>query len=160
VIEDGLYRLPKVSEMEFVYPIPEASHPMLDDSADGSWSVDRGYIKGFIDLVFRRGDLMYFADWKGDLLPSYESDTVARHVAMHYRLQARIYSVGVMRMLGIHSERDYDAKFGGLLYVFLRGVKRPGDGKTGFYFARPSWDEILTYETTLLNNEPYSEPAA
>jgi exodeoxyribonuclease V beta subunit len=159
VIEDGLYRLPKVSEMEFVYPIPESHHAMLDDATDGAWTVDRGYIKGFIDLVFRRGELMYFADWKGDLLASYEPDAVAHHVAMHYRLQAQIYSVGVMRLLGIHSALDYNAKFGGLLYVFLRGVKRPGDGKTGFYFARPSWNEILTYESSLMTNEPYSESA-
>jgi exodeoxyribonuclease V beta subunit len=159
-IEDGLYRLPKVSEMEFVYPIPELHHPMLDHFPDSAWTVERGYVKGFIDLVFRRGDLMYFADWKGDRLSSYDGEAVARHVAIHYRLQAQIYSVGVMRMLGIHSARDYDAKFGGLLYVFLRGVKRPGDGRTGFYFARPSWNEILTYESTLLTNEPQTGPAA
>jgi len=63
-------------------------------------------------------------------------------------------------MLAIHSARDYQAKFGGLLYVFLRGVKRPGDGRTGFYFAHPSWDEVLTYESTLLTTNPYSERAA
>jgi len=31
--------------------------------------VERGYVKGYIDLVFRRDDSIYFADWKGDLLP-------------------------------------------------------------------------------------------
>ncbi len=100
---------------------------------------------------------MYFADWKGDLLPSYDSAALAQHVDRHYRLQARIYSVGVVRLLAIHNERDYDARFGGLLYVFLRGVTHPGDGKTGFYFARPSWNEIVTYESDLMNREPDSE---
>ena len=156
VLDGGLYRLPSAREMEFAYPIPEKHHTLLDNPAgsDGTWTVWRGYIKGFIDFVFRRDRLMYFADWKGDLLPSYEPDAIARHVARHYRLQARIYSVGVVRLLAIHNERDYDSRFGGLLYVFLRGVSPGGNGQSGFYFARPSWNEIVTYEAELSNPEP------
>jgi len=157
VRERALYHLPAVREMEFEYPIPEKHHSLLGDGPDGAWLVGRGYIKGFIDLVFRRDKLIYFADWKGDLLPSYEPAAVALHVERHYQLQARIYSVGVVRLLAIHSERDYDSRFGGLLYVFLRGVSRTGDGKSGFYFARPSWTEIVTYESDLLTLEPDSE---
>lgn len=100
---------------------------------------------------------MYFADWKGDLLPSYEPVAVAQHVERHYQLQARIYSLGVVRLLAINSERDYDSRFGGLLYVFLRGVSPTGNGKSGFYFARPSWNEIVTYESDLLDRESNSE---
>ncbi len=157
VRERALYRLPAVREMEFAYPIPEKHHSLLGDGPDGAWIVGRGYIKGFIDLVFRRDKLIYFADWKGDLLPSYQPAAVARHVERHYRLQARIYSVGVVRLLAIHNERDYDSRFGGLLYVFLRGVSRAGDGKSGFYFARPAWNEIVTYESSLLTLEPDSQ---
>ncbi len=157
VLESALCRLPSRREMEFAYPIPEKHHSLLGGVPDGGWTVGRGYIKGFIDLVFRRDQLIYFADWKGDLLPSYEPAAVARHVERHYRLQARIYSVGIVRLLAIHTERDYDAKFGGLLYVFLRGVSPTGDGKSGFYFARPSWNEIVTYESDLLTSEPGSE---
>ena len=157
VLEGGLYRLPEVREMEFTYPIPEKHHTFLGDGPDGAWSVGRGYIKGFIDLVFRRDKLMYFADWKGDLLPSYEPAAIARHVERHYRLQARIYSVGIVRLLAIHTERDYNDRFGGLLYVFLRGVSQTGDGKSGFHFSRPAWDEIVTYESELLTREPDSE---
>ena len=157
VLEGALCRLPGVREMEFAYPIPEKHHSLLGDGPGGAWTVGRGYIKGFIDLVFRRDKLIYFADWKGDLLPSYEPAAVARHVERHYRLQARIYSVGIVRLLDIHSERDYDSRFGGLLYVFLRGVSQTGDGDSGFYFARPSWNEVLTYESELLSREPGSE---
>jgi exodeoxyribonuclease V beta subunit len=157
MLEGGLRRLKSVREMEFAYPIPERHHTLLGNGPDGTWKVERGYIKGFIDLVFRRDNLMYFADWKGDLLPSYEPAAVARHVDRHYRLQARIYSVGVVRLLAIHNERDYDSRFGGLLYVFLRGITQVGDGKTGFYFERPSWNEIVTYESELMNQESDSE---
>jgi exodeoxyribonuclease V beta subunit len=157
MLEGGLCRLKGIREMEFAYPIPEKHHTFLGEGPDGAWTVGRGYIKGFIDLVFRRDNLMYFADWKGDLLPSYEPAAVALHVERHYRLQARIYSVGVVRLLAIHDERDYDSRFGGLLYVFLRGVSHAGDGKTGFYFERPSWNEIVTYESELMNHESDAE---
>ncbi len=160
MLDGGLYRLPEVREMEFVYPIPEKNHSMLGDGPGGAWIVGRGFVKGFIDLVFRRDQMMYFADWKGDLLPSYEPAAVARHVERHYRLQARIYSVGVVRLLAIHTERDYDSRFGGLLYVFLRGVSQTDDGHTGFYFARPSWNEIVTYESDLLARESAFELSA
>jgi exodeoxyribonuclease V beta subunit len=157
MLEGGLCRLEGIREMEFAYPIPERHHTFLGDGPDGAWTVGRGYIKGFIDLVFRHDQLMYFADWKGDLLPSYEPAAVARHVESHYRLQARIYSVGVVRLLAIHNERDYDSRFGGLLYVFLRGISRAGDGKTGFYFERPSWNEIVTYESELMSHNSDGE---
>ena len=157
VLESALYRLPAVREMEFVYPIPEKHHSLLGEGPDGAWNVGRGYIKGFIDLVFRRDRLIYFADWKGDLLPSYEPAAVAQHVERHYRLQAQIYSVGIVRLLDIHTERDYDLRFGGLLYVFLRGVSQAGGGRSGLYFARPSWNEIVAYESDLLTREPDSE---
>lgn len=160
VHEGGLYRLPEVREMEFAYPIPEEDQARLGAAPDGAWTVRRGYIRGFIDIVFERDKLMYFADWKGDLLPSYEPPAVARHVDRHYRLQARIYSLGIVRLLAIHNEQDYDAKFGGLLYVFLRGVSRTGDGKAGLYFARPSWNEIVSYESELLSREPGGELSA
>jgi exodeoxyribonuclease V beta subunit len=153
MLEGGLRGLKGVREMEFAYPILEQHHPRLGADPDAAWTVDRGYIKGFIDFVFERHKLMYFADWKGDLLPSYDPHAIAQHVDRHYRLQARIYSVGVVRLLAIHNQRDYDSRFGGLLYAFLRGVAHPGDGKAGFYFARPSWNEIVTYESELMNPE-------
>ena len=153
MLEGGLRRLKSVREMEFAYPIPERHHPRLGTDPDGAWTVERGYIKGFIDFVFERDSLMYFADWKGDSLPSYDPSAIAQHVDRHYRLQARIYSVGIVRLLAIHNQHDYDTRFGGLLYVFLRGVAHPGDGKAGFYFARPSWNEIVSYESELMNPE-------
>lgn len=149
-LEGGLYRLPKVREMEFAYPIPEKNHRLLGNSGNGAWIVDRGYVKGFIDLVFQWENSVYFADWKGDLLPSYDPAAVTAYVERHYSLQAGIYALGVVRLLGIRTERDYDSRFGGLLYVFLRGVLPTGDGKSGLYFARPSWSEIVSYESELM----------
>jgi exodeoxyribonuclease V beta subunit len=151
VLERGLYRLEEVREMEFTYPIPEKNHRLLANARDGEWLVERGYVKGFIDLVFRRDDSIYFADWKGDHLPSYDPAAVTAHVERHYSLQASIYALGIVRLLGINTESDYNHRFGGLLYVFLRGVSPTGDGRSGLYFARPSWREIVSYESTLMS---------
>jgi len=70
-------------------------------------------------------------------------------VARNYALQARIYTLGVARMLRLRSEDEYQRGFGGFLYVFLRGL-RAGGGH-GVYFARPSWSEVVQYERELMD---------
>ncbi len=155
-----LYRCPSVREMEFLYPIPESSHPLLDSHRAGAWTVARGYLKGFVDFVFEHGGVTYFADWKSDLLASYELPAIEAHVRRHYELQAAIYSVGIVRLLRIRSEAEYNARFGGLLYLFIRGIRPDGNGRDGVYFRRPSWDEIARCETDLIRVAPPIEAVA
>jgi len=152
-----LYRCRNVREMEFVYPIPERAHPLLQSASDGQWSVDRGYLKGFVDFVFEHGGLHYFADWKSDSLTSYDHSSIEPHVREHYDLQARIYSVGIVRLLGIRNKMEYEQRFGGLLYLFIRGMKRDGVGDEGVYFQRPDWTEICLYERSLIGAIPEIE---
>jgi exodeoxyribonuclease V beta subunit len=153
-----LYKCRSIREMEFVYPIPERLHRLLESSQDGRWSVDRGYLKGFVDFIFEDAGLYYFADWKSDSLSSYDGDAVALHVNQHYDLQARIYSVGIVRLLGIRDKVDYDRRFGGMLYLFIRGMRRDGAGDQGVYFRRPSWAEICAYERDLIGAVPGVQP--
>lgn len=136
-------------EMEFTFPIPAPDHPLLGAGRGREWTIDRGLLVGFVDFVFRFHNRTYFADWKSDLLPSYDPATIAAHVSDHYLVQARIYTVGIVRLLRIRDRSEYEDRFGGLVYVFLRGVKPDGDGRVGAYFHRPSWDEILHYERDL-----------
>lgn len=145
---DGLARCRHAVEMEFLYPIPETHHPLLsappgDD--ERPWTAERGFIKGFIDYIFEHDGRIYFADWKSDILPDYRRATLEAHVGAHYALQARLYSLGVVRWLQIRTEADYTARFGGLLYLFLRG-----QGGDGVYFERPSWADIVAWEADLL----------
>src|SRR5690606_23959409 len=60
--------VPNVRELEFMYPIPERDDPPLTGAPDGAWSVQRGFIKGYIDYVFSWNGRAYFADWKSDVL--------------------------------------------------------------------------------------------
>jgi exodeoxyribonuclease V beta subunit len=138
-------------EMEFLFPIPEASHPRLGATAAAEgWIAERGYLKGFIDFVFENKGLIYFADWKSDLLRDYRAETIGQHVERNYELQALIYSVGVIRLLRIRSEADYVKRFGGLLYVFLRGVGADADRTHGIHFQRPDWNEMRRHENELM----------
>jgi exodeoxyribonuclease V beta subunit len=151
IARGGLARCPSVREMEFVFPIPERWHPLLKlaaPPADSRWTAERGFLSGFVDFVFRLNGLTYFADWKSDLLRSYEPAAIEEHVRRNYDLQARIYSVGVVRLLGISNQREYRERFGGLVYVFLRGIEARG-GARGIYFHRPEWDELTDYEQKL-----------
>jgi len=135
--------------MEFVYPIPESAHPALDRGDEGRWAVERGYLKGFVDFVFKHEGLIYFADWKSDLLDRYDAKSLEEHVIANYQLQARIYSVGIIRLLRIRNEREYHRRFGGLLYVFLRGINSESVATEGVYFHRPEWAEVCRCENEL-----------
>jgi exodeoxyribonuclease V beta subunit len=147
---DAFSRCRHTREMEFVFPIPEASHPKLGVIAARGWVAERGYLKGFIDFVFEDDGLIYFADWKSDLLRDYRSETIRQHVGHNYGLQALIYSVGVIRLLRIRSEAEYRQRFGGLFYIFLRGVGAGTDRSHGIYFHRPDWSEIRRHESELM----------
>ena len=109
--------------MEFLFPFPEDFHPPLSDPTPGKLVIERGFIKGFVDLVVEHDSRVYFADWKSDVLPSYSPETLRKHVADHYELQAKLYSLALVKALAIRSEADYERSFGGLFYIFLRSLR-------------------------------------
>jgi exodeoxyribonuclease V beta subunit len=116
-------------EMEFVFPVAEAS----------------AYVRGSIDLAFEHAGLTYFVDWKTDSLPSYDVPALGRHVAVHYEEQLELYALATVKLLGIRSREEYDARFGGLLYCFLRGFSRGA----GVWTARPSWEKVVEWGDAL-----------
>ena len=56
--------------------------------------------------------------------PSWDEAVVEAHVAKNYALQEQLYALALVRMLGIASAADYEARFGGTLYLFVRGLPR------------------------------------
>ncbi len=158
-LEGGLASLARVAkEMPFLLPIPERAHPRLGSPppapGDPALSIDRGFIRGVIDLVAEHDGRYHVVDYKSDRLASYAAEEVAAHVELHYLVQARLYTIGALRALRIHDEVDYQARFGGLLYAFLRGMPEGG----GVYVARPAWDEVVAWERALLEDEPWGHP--
>jgi len=156
----GLYQCQKIlREMEFLFPYPEKGHPSLSEPRPGKLVIERGFIKGYVDLVVEHDGLVYFADWKSDVLPSYGQESIQEHVASHYDLQVKLYVLALMKALGVHTESEYRDRFGGLVYVFLRGLRASGDDNQGVYFRRPSWSEILSYEVEIKRSPDRSRRA-
>jgi exodeoxyribonuclease V beta subunit len=136
-------------ELEFVYPYPELAHPPLSETPDRPFVIERGYVTGFVDLVFEHDGRVYFADWKSDTLDGWAPESLRAHVGEQYRLQAQLYSLALVKLLAIRDARDYERRFGGMLFCFLRGM-RPGlQGADGICFDKPSWDEVCGWERQL-----------
>ena len=108
----------------------------------------QGYLRGFIDLVFEHQGRYYVLDWKsnhlGDAPADYAGTALDRAMAQHgYQLQALLYALALHRHLqqrlpGYRHEQH----FGGVLYLFVRGV-RPAwtlaDGlSAGVHHQRPT----------------------
>lgn len=118
------------------YPVPELAFGTL-----------QGYLRGFIDLVFEHGGQYWVLDWKsnhlGDSAADYGSGAMQRTMARQgYHLQYLLYTVAVHRFLArrVPGYR-YESHFGGVLYLFVRGV-RPhwtsgADAVPGVFTDRP-----------------------
>ena len=84
-----------------------------------------GFLTGFIDLVCVYQGKYYLMDYKSNYLDDYSSDSMIQAMRAHnYGLQAWIYSVVLTNFLQ-ETIVDYrfDRHFGGVLYLFVRGMK-------------------------------------
>jgi exodeoxyribonuclease V beta subunit len=101
----------------------------------------RGYLKGFIDLVFVHEGRWYVVDYKtnhlGDSVGEYDAARMQREmVDSHYYLQYHLYTLAVDRFLRrVEPAYSYEESFGGVYYLFVKGMK-PGRG-TGVFFEKP-----------------------
>ena len=137
-------------EVEFVFPIPEDIHPSMRDKVRGDFQIERGWIKGFIDLMFEFDGRVYFADWKTDTLHAWDDATLTTHVEMNYEMQAKLYSLAVARLYDLHDRKTFDRRFGGYVYFFLRGVDDTG---RGIFVRRPSFKDVCQFERELVGTK-------
>ena len=142
-------------ELEFLYPIPETSHPPLGQLGGGlaeeGLEVERGFIKGYIDYVFEWSGRIYFADWKSDVLERYDVTTLHQHFDGNYTKQAFLYAIALCKLSDIEDAASYEARFGGAIYCFLRGMQ--DDSDKGLLRYRPTWDELLAFERALTRQD-------
>ena len=109
-----------------------------------------GIMNGKIDLFFEHEGKYYILDWKsnylGDSPFSYEPAALADAMNdNNYHLQYLIYTVAIKKYLSYMLPNfNYETQFGGVLYIFLRGV-RNGYG-TGIYYAKPTLEQIKRVE--------------
>ncbi|MFZ0451353.1 MAG: exodeoxyribonuclease V subunit beta [Desulfatiglandaceae bacterium] len=151
----------RLTELEFLFPLkriaagelkrlfsahggPELPHDLPEALGRLQFSPQRGFMKGFMDLVFRWNGRFYLVDWKSNFLGDRVADygPIGLEKAMmegQYFLQYHLYTLALDRYLRVRlPEYRYEDHFGGAYYIFLRGVE-PGRGpEFGIFRDRPS----------------------
>jgi exodeoxyribonuclease V beta subunit len=170
--EFTLSRVPpaeRLNELEFYFPVHQLSPVLLasgfaglSGAADISSRLEclgfkpaGGFVKGFIDLVFRFDGRFYIVDWKSNWLghraEDYGPPALEREMAGYcYPLQYHLYTVALHQYLALRlPDYDYEKHFGGVFYLFVRGVdpKRP---ELGVYRDRPAAERIRKLSALLL----------
>lgn len=122
-----------------------------------SWRELDGYLRGFIDAVFCDGQRYFLIDYKSNHLGSQQADYLPDRLLQpmidhDYVLQYLIYAIALdrhlaQRLLGY----DYDLHFGGVYYLFLRGLAQSHEPGCGVFFDRPS-TELIRRASALLGD--------
>jgi len=159
---DTLPAARRLVELEFHLPAHRLSADALNAAlaAAGyavpalSFAALRGFLKGFVDLVFEHDGRFFILDWKSNHLGDTPADYGRQKVAaamrdQGYHLQSLLYLVALDRYLR-HRLAGYDPErhLGGAVYLFVRGV-RPGwhdstGAPAGVFFERPAIATIRT----------------
>jgi exodeoxyribonuclease V beta subunit len=141
----------RIHELEFTFPINLRAPRQLQElfqKNDLPKTIGRleffpakGFMKGFVDLVFEYDKKFYFADWKSNWLGPdasfYSRENLARTMVENfYTVQLTIYALALHRYLACRlSAYDYETHFGGAFYIFLRGNENES---RGVFHSRPS----------------------
>jgi exodeoxyribonuclease V beta subunit len=147
-----------IDEMEFLLPVGKHKRS-IDKHSISKWlSTHRkqatvfnqdnlqGYLTGFIDLVFEFNNKYYVVDYKSNHLGAsfadYSQQNLKQAIEHHYYdLQYLLYCVALVKYLQItFDDFDYEKDFGGVAYIFTRGIN--GDTGQGVYFTKPENDLI------------------
>ncbi len=151
-------RANRLEEMEFYFPLASvkrsdlradfpssmenpAGRSLLDSVPD---SGPAGFMRGYIDLIFRHGEKFYLLDWKsnflGDRVEDYHESRLPNLMNEEsYVLQYYIYLTALDHYLRARlPDYDFDRHVGGVLYLFIRGMS-PGRGSEfGVYRDHPT----------------------
>ena len=161
----------RLDELEFYYPLSALSHAGLkqvllawgfpDDIRERigelTFTTIHGYMRGFIDLVFEHEGRYYLADyksnWLGPTITSYQADALGKAMAREaYYLQYLVYCVALHRYLRLRvRDYRYDTHFGGVRYLFVRGMRPESGAACGVYADKPAQgliDALDRYLTT------------
>lgn len=155
----------RLTELEFYFPLAPITPERLSEvlsrcgapgfSTGSARSIEEfrfepaaGFMRGFIDLVFRNGERYYIIDWKsnhlGNRIEDYGPEALAAAMGEHaYPLQYTLYTMALHQYLRRRVPGyDYDRHFGGIFYLFLRGVDPAAGPGFGVFRDRPRAETI------------------
>jgi exodeoxyribonuclease V beta subunit len=170
----SISREDRINEMEFYFPLRSITPEKLKNIFNERGGVDvpsdvpirlgklvfapsKGFMKGYIDMIFRSKGRYYLVDWKsnylGPRIEDYHQDLLDEVMMEdYYILQCQLYTLAVhlylrLRMPGY----NYKTHFGGAFYIFMRGME-PGRGpESGIYSDLPSLRLIDALEESLVH---------
>lgn len=145
----------KQVELEFFLPMGRVTasaltalcqqhDPLSRGNKPLSFATVQGMLKGFIDLVFEWQGRWYLLDYKSNHLgmspADYSRPALEQAMVEHrYDLQYQLYSLALHRLLALRLPGyDFDQHFGGVFYLFLRGMPQGG-----IFHTRPSRELVL-----------------
>lgn len=152
----------RMTELEFDFPVPTFPLNDLHGLSDDQVRILirnfqglpenklEGIMNGKIDLFFEHAGRYYVLDWKSNYLGNDLQDYAPAALAKamnenNYHLQYLIYTVAVKKYLESRLPRfDYATQFGGVVYVFVRGVRAGKD--SGIFTHKPSFEKIAALE--------------
>jgi exodeoxyribonuclease V beta subunit len=121
-----------------------------------------GFLRGFIDLVFRHEGRFYLVDYKAnhlgpsatDYAPEKLGDAMLRG---QYFLQYHLYVLALHRYLGRRvPDYSYERHFGGVFYLFIKGMA-PEHGAAGVFYEKPPLERVQALGR-LLERFPIATP--
>ena len=110
----------------------------------------------FVDMIFHHNGRFFLVDWKSNYLGSciedYRQGSLdASMQADFYILQYHLYVLAIHQYLRLRVPGyRYESHFGGVFYVFIRGVDLNKGPAYGIYSDLPSWDLIKALGKSLI----------
>ncbi|MHC9540940.1 MAG: exodeoxyribonuclease V subunit beta [Vulcanimicrobiota bacterium] len=153
----------RLSELKFLFPVTRLAKvdfkdtlarldiPGIREKLEGlSFSPFKGYINGAIDCVARYDGKYYLFDWKSNLLGSspddYRPEELEKEIRCSwYFLQFSLYTIALDQYLALRlgDSYSYDEHFGGIYYLFIRGM---GVKENGIYYSRLPCDTVKSFK--------------
>ena len=154
----GVERGRRMDELTFYYPIarlePRRLAALLVEHGHGgairgrieelTFDPVQGFMTGSMDLVFEIDGRYYLADYKSNWLggdpDAYRADRLSRVMSREaYDLQYLVYTVALHRYLAQRvAGYEYARHFGGVFYLFVRGMDPARGADCGVFRDRPS----------------------
>lgn len=154
-----------ISELEFFFPLKFITSDLLSaclrkrgalyEAADMAkicaflnFKPVRGMVRGFMDLVFEHNGKYYLVDWKSNHLgyrvEDYRREAIKKEMERNlYPIQYLLYTLALNRYLSMRVKNyDYATHFGGVIYVFLRGVSFERGEEFGYFRDIPPVEMI------------------
>jgi len=163
----------RIHEMEFYYPLSPTTPSKLRQAFKDldrskrfgrfpaslgrlAFSPSLGFMKGYIDMVFQYQGRFYLLDWKtnhlGPTLDQYDQPCLQKIMETNYYiLQYHLYTLALHQYLRHrHPDYRYESDFGGVFYIFVRGVNAHKGPENGVFYDLPDPDLIHSLAQTLI----------